>query len=136
MGLATEKYHGLIKQTQGNTVYHVEHILSRNSENISWFESEDEFEDYRNRLGALTLLKGPDNQSSGNESFEDKLKTYMSVGSLWAKTLVPDFKHSNTGYKNFCKDNNISFNTFERYDVNAVKERFSLLMKIIRLIWE
>lgn len=136
MGLPTEKYHGLIKQNQGNTIYHVEHILSRNNENMNWFADEDEFEDYRNKLGALTLLKGPDNQSSGNESYEDKLKTYINVGSLWAKTLVPGFEHSNTGYKNFCNDNNIKFNTFDKYDADAIKERFSVLMKLIKLIWE
>ena len=99
MQLPTVSYHGLIKQTSGGTVYHIEHILSRNDENPTWFESEDDFEEYRNRLGALTLLKGPDNQSSGNEKYLDKLTTYINTGTIWAKTLCPTFSHGNKAFR-------------------------------------
>ena len=103
---------------------------------MNWFDGEDEFEEYRDKLGALVLLKGPDNQSSGNETYSDKLKTYHNVGSLWAKTLVPEFDHSNTGFNSFCQDKGITFKNYEKYDAVAVKERFYLLMELIKLIWE
>lgn len=135
MSLPTVTYHGLIRQTQGNTIYHIEHILGRNEENKSWFESEDEFEDQRNQLAGLTLLKGPDNQSSGNEKYADKLSTYMAVGSIWVKTLCEDFSHSNTGLKLFCEKHDIEFKTYEKYDKDALKDRFAILMKLIKLIW-
>lgn len=135
MQLPTVTYHGLIKQNQGNTIYHVEHILSRNEQNIGWFRDEDEYEDYRNKLGALVLLKGPDNQSSGNEVYDDKLKTYLNVGSLWSKTLVPSFCHSNTGLKHFSERTGLEFNTYNKYGVDEIKERTSLLLKLIKIIW-
>ncbi|MCR5523896.1 MAG: DUF262 domain-containing HNH endonuclease family protein [Clostridia bacterium] len=135
MQLPTVTYHGLIKQTSGGTVYHIEHILSRNEENLSWFENEDEFEDYRNRLGALTFLKGLDNQSSGNESYKDKLTTYMNTGTIWAKTLCPQYSHSNIGLQNFCSRKNITFKQYDKYDAIAVKERTAILMQLIKMIW-
>lgn len=136
MQLPSIPYHGLIKQSQGNTVYHVEHVLSRNEENMSWFENKDDFEDYRNRLGALVLMKGPDNQSSGNESYADKIISYRNVGPLWARTLDPDYSHSNTGFKHFCERYELEFKSYDQYDNNAVKERFLLLLKLIKLIWD
>jgi Protein of unknown function (DUF1524) len=66
---------------KGNA-YHVEHILARNDESRALFLDEngeyDEslFEAERNRFGALLLLKGRDNSSSGNERYADKLRTY------------------------------------------------------------
>ena len=135
MQLPAIPYHGLIKQSQGNTVYHVEHILSRNDENISWFESKDEFEEHRDKLGALVLMKGPDNQSSGNEAYADKIVTYRNVGPLWAKTLDPEYQHSNTGFKHFCERYNLEFGTYDKYDESAVRERFLLLLELIKLIW-
>ena len=135
MQLPAIPYHGLIKQSQGHTVYHVEHILSRNDENLSWFETKDEFEDYRDRLGALVLLKGADNQSSGNEAYGDKLVTYRNVGSLWARTLDSEYQHSNTGFKHFCERYNLQFKSYEKYDTVAIKERFLLLLDLIKIIW-
>ena len=135
MQLPAITYHGLIKQNQGNTIYHVEHILAKNEQNISWFENKDVFEEIRDRLGALVLMKGPDNQSSGNELYVDKLVSYRNVGSLWAKTLDPDYQHSNTGFKHFCERYHLAFKSYDKYDAQAVKERFVLLMKIIKLIW-
>ena len=135
MQLPTVKYHGLIKQTTGQVVYHVEHILSRNEENVTWFTSEDEFEEYRDKIGALTLLKGPDNQSSGNERYQDKLITYSNIGTLWARTLCSQYGHSNTGLQHFCERRQIEFKQYERYDARAIKERFAILMQLIKFIW-
>ena len=63
--------------TRGGAVngFHIEHILARNAENAALFASPDEFEQQRNRLGAVLLLKGRDNQSSGAECYSDKRKT-------------------------------------------------------------
>ena len=135
MKLATVSYHGLIKQTSGSVVYHVEHILARNDENKSWFEDDDVFENKRDLLGSLTLLKGPDNQSSGSEEYKDKLITYMNVGTIWAKTLCENYKHSNKGLDAFCERYKIEFKSYERYDELAIRERFVLLMMLVRKIW-
>jgi uncharacterized protein with ParB-like and HNH nuclease domain len=66
-------YRQLVQQTKGKDVYHIEHIVSNNSTNIALFHDEEEFNEHRNRLGGLVLLKGKDNESSGNEVYADKL---------------------------------------------------------------
>jgi len=59
-------------KTGTKTGFHVEHILSRNAENLDLFgKDEVAFEQERNRLGGILLLKGKDNISSNYESYSD-----------------------------------------------------------------
>ena len=69
-------------RTGNKTGYHIEHILSENDTNRGYFNNNDEFEEKRNQLGGLILLKGLDNISSGNEEYNGKLKTYGN-GLIW-----------------------------------------------------
>ena len=53
--------------------FHIEHILSHNEDNLELFNGDiDLFEQERNRLGGLLLLKGLDNISSNNEIYAKK----------------------------------------------------------------
>ena len=55
----------LVKKTGWVNGFHVEHILSNNDENFELFNNNEElFEQERNRLGGILLLKGKDNISS------------------------------------------------------------------------
>lgn len=71
----------LVVNTGSTNGFHIEHILAYNNENLQKFIDEDEFERERNRLGALLLLKGRDNMSSNNESYNDKLVNIASI--IW-----------------------------------------------------
>ena len=93
-------------KTGNKTGYHIEHILSENEKNRGYFKDVEEFEDQRNLLGGLLLLKGLDNISSGNEEYSDKLKTY------------------------------VGFNAYGVFDQNALMERSRLLYEIVKVIWE
>lgn len=131
-----ENYYNLVRNT--GTVYghHVEHIIADNEENRELFNNDDElFYSERNKLGALLLLKGRDNQSSGNETYEDKLRTYSGT-LLWNQTLCPDFYHSNKDFNNFAKKYNLDFKPFEVFDGNAILERQKLLFELTKLIWK
>ena len=86
--------HYIATKTGYRTGYHIEHILSHNETNLKYFDNEEDFESKRNMLGGLLLLKDQDNISSGNEEYEDKLKTY-SAGLVWGHTLCSDFYHTN-----------------------------------------
>ncbi len=71
----------LVTKTGAKTGFHVEHILAWNDANKARFGNDEErFEQERNRLGGILLLKGKDNISSNNESYEDKLKSYANRG--------------------------------------------------------
>lgn len=119
--------------------YHIEHILSRNDTNYSYFDNEEEFETKRNQLGGLLLLKGLDNISSGNEEFEDKLKTY-SAGLMWGHTLCADFYHTNKdldAFNNVLKaEHNVEIKPYAKFDADALEERNKLLYHLVKIIWE
>jgi len=134
--LNTAKYYEMIKQAQGKNKHHVEHILANNPINVNLFPSEDDFNQQRNRLGGLVLLKDVDNISSGNELYLDKIKTYTGSATIFAQTLNPDFAHCNVGFKKFCTDNNLVFNTYSVFNGDFIEERQNLLFKISEIIWK
>lgn len=136
--LNTGSYYSLISQAKGKDVYHIEHILANDDkqENLHLFADEEEFVAQRNRLGGLVLLKGPDNQSSGNELYPEKLKTYVGNGTLFAQTLLPDFQHSNIGFRVFCKKYNLVFTPYTDFNKVSIEERQKLLFEMVKLIWE
>ncbi len=126
-------------KTGRQTGYHIEHILSHNSQNRQYFTSDEEFESKRNLLGGLLLLKGLDNISSGNEEYTDKLKTY-SAGLVWGHSLCEDYYHTNKAMESF---NTKLFNkcglkieSIEVFDAKALEARSQLLYNLVKIIWE
>jgi len=121
------------------TGYHIEHIFSDNDENKSYFSSEEVFWNERNDIGALLLLKGRSNISSGNEPYNDKIKTY-SHGTIWAKTLCPSFYHANPDFKDFNnwlkKQTGKEFVSYDNFTPQAMEERCRLLYEIVKIIWD
>ncbi len=119
--------------------YHIEHIFSDNAESRANFSSEEEFWNERNGIGALLLLKGRTNISSGNELYADKLKTY-SNGTVWAKTLCKTWYHSNpdfADFNNFIKaKSGKEFTSYDSFSLQSMKERCKLLYELVKLIWE
>ena len=127
-------------KTGDKTGYHIEHILSHSATNISYFESEEEFERERNKLGGLLLLKDKVNISSSNEEYQDKLKTY-SNGLVWGHTLCENFHHNTnkdflTFNEKIFSDKEVSFKPYKIFDKNALNERSKLLYEIVKIIWE
>lgn len=127
------------KKTGKITGYHIEHILSHNETNRSYFQSDEEFEEKRNQLGGLLLLMGINNISSGNEEYEDKLKTY-SNGLMWGHSLCEEFYHSNLNFTKFNeklqKEYGVSFKSYQKFDKEALEERSKLLYQLVKIIWE
>lgn len=127
------------KRTGKITGYHIEHILSHNETNRSYFQSDEEFEEKRNQLGGLLLLMGINNISSGNEEYEDKLKTY-SNGLMWGHSLCEEFYHSNLNFTKFNerlqKEYGVSFKPYKKFDKVALEERSKLLYQLVKIIWE
>jgi uncharacterized protein with ParB-like and HNH nuclease domain len=124
----------LVIKTGAKTGFHIEHILSYNDENLKYFNDEEEFESYRNRLGALLLLKGRDNISSNNETYQNKLKTYANT-LYWNEALREDFYKSKLDIKDFKNKYNLDLKPYNVFDKKAVEERHKLLFDIINNIW-
>ena len=117
------------------TGFHIEHILSRNDENLALFEGDEErFDVERNRLGGVLLLKGKDNISSNNEVYTHKLKSY-SNSLYWNETLRADTYKSKLDFANFAATNKLNFKPLDRFGPEELEERHKLLFELIPLIW-
>lgn len=136
--LAVKGYYQLVSQGKGKDAHHIEHILANddNGKNLSLFDSEEEFRIQRNRLGGLVLLKGVVNESSNNELYQDKLRTYSGSGYLFAETLTKDFYKSNPDFKKFIEKENLDFQPFDTFGKDEIESRHKLLFEIVKKIWE
>lgn len=115
--------------------FHVEHILSRNAENLSLFQGDEErFDLERNRLGAILLLKGKDNISSNNETYHQKLKTYAN-SLYWNETLREDCYKSKLDFTSFIQANSLAFEPLLAFGPDEVEARQRLLFSLAKLIW-
>lgn len=115
--------------------FHVEHIMARNDENLALFEGDQErFDQERNRLGAILLLRGQDNISSGNEPYPVKLATYANT-LLWNETLRDDSYKSKLDFTRFVQQSGLPFRALSSFGPDEIEERQKLLFAICRLIW-
>ncbi len=136
--LTQPQYWDLVRNTGSKTGYHVEHILANNDENRFLFNNDEEFfQSERNRLGALLLLKGRDNISSGNETYLDKLKTYNNadISNRWNRTLDDSFYHTNKDFHSFVKEHQLQFKPYDVFNALSVEERQQLLFEMVKFIW-
>ncbi len=135
ISMPADGFYNLARNTGSVHGYHIEHIVANNDENKKLFGNDDEqFRLERNRLGALLLLRGPDNQASSNEPYQEKVKTY--AGSLlWNQTLHPDFYHKKVAVQSFDSKFGLGLKTYEIYNGVAIGERQQILFKLIQLIW-
>lgn len=130
-----DNLYNLVRNRGRKYGYHVEHILANNEENRALFNDDEErFIRERNRLGALVLLKGRDNISSGNELYRDKLRTY-SHGPILTATLTPDFYHCNPGFAALMKNHDLGFRPIEHFNREAIEHRHKLYFELAKLIW-
>ncbi len=128
-------YYDLVRNTGVKNGFHIEHILSFNEENIVLFDNNEElFENERNRLGGLLLLKGKDNISSNNEPYKDKLKTYSNT-LYWNETLRNDAYKSKLDFKNLQDTYNLEFEPYNQFGKEELAKRHKLLFKISKTIW-
>ncbi len=120
--------------------YDIEHILSRNAESMGKFDTEEEFNEKRNMLGGLLLLKGRDNSASQNEPYSEKLKTYAS-SLYWNQTLTESFYHCKQENKDFVEfinselENGLKLTKIDDFDEQALNDRTKILFKLTQLIW-
>ncbi len=125
----------LVMKTGAKSGFHVEHILSWNSENKKLFSGDEErFEQERNRLGGILLLKGKDNISSNNEPYKEKLKSYANT-LYWNETLRADSYKSKLDMKELRKRHNLDLKPLERFGPDELEARHRLLFEITKIIW-
>ncbi len=131
-----QSLYDLVQNTGSKNGFHIEHILSENKDNKALFNDDEEnFERERNRLGGLLLLKGKDNQSSNNESYKNKLKSYAN-SLYWNETLREDAYKAKLDFSDMIKKYNLKFRPIETFGPEELEERHKLLFEIIKIIWK
>ncbi len=126
----------LVSKTGTKTGFHIEHILSHNQQNLALFNNdEDLFEQERNRVGGILLLKGRDNISSNNEPYQKKLKSYAKT-LLWNETLREDTYKSKKDIDDLKKKYKLDLMELNQFGPAELEQRQKLLFEISRIIWE
>ena len=130
-----QSLYDLVQNTGSKNGFHIEHILSANSENKAFFNNNDEyFERERNRLGGLLLLKGKDNISSNNETYKKKLRSYANT-LYWNETLRDDTYKSKLDFNKMIKKYNLKFRPMDIFGPQELEERHKILFDMIKIIW-
>jgi uncharacterized protein with ParB-like and HNH nuclease domain len=129
-------FNDLVLNTGAVNGFHIEHILADNDVNYALFNNDKElFDRERNRLGGLLLLKGRDNISSNNETYDNKLKTYANT-LYWNETLRNDCYKSKMDFTDFKNKYDLNFRSMNIFGPNELEERHLLLYNISKIIWK
>jgi Protein of unknown function DUF262/Protein of unknown function (DUF1524) len=125
----------LVNKTGPKTGFHIEHILSWNQDNKDLFDGDEErFEQERNRLGGILLLKGKDNISSNNEPYREKLKSYANT-LYWNESLRADSYKSKLDMTELKARYDLDLKPMERFGPDEVEARHKLLFELVGIIW-
>lgn len=130
-------FQDLVLKTGSVNGFHVEHIISDSDVNFELFGGDEEvFYRERNRLGGLLLLRGRDNQSSGDEPYKNKLKTYANT-LYWNESLREDSYKSKKDLSDFISKTGLQLRPItEQFGPDELEERHKLLAKMVEIIWK
>jgi len=127
----------------GMKVYamHLEHIYTQHPENKALFMKDGMFEETvfqqtRNLLGMVLLLKDKHNLSSNDEIYRDKCDTYKKSNLVWNELLVghlPDIDARNLPRELQIKA--VEPTPTGVFPLDKVEERQKAIFAAIKLIW-
>lgn len=110
----------------------IEHILPNNPDNelLSYWEKENpihDYNDYKNRLGNLTLLEKPINIVASNNFYEFKTLEYLKSANYLTRSLV---KKQDVGIKTSINRINGYLQNFSDWNSNSIEDRQHLLTNL------
>jgi len=115
--------------------FEIEHIWSdKFEEHKDEFDQIQDFEDWRNSIGALILLPKGFNQSFNDDKYETKLPHYNSQ-NLLARTLTPQCYEKNPSFLKFKEESRLPFKSHNKFKTQDIIERQDLYQKICKEIW-
>ena len=115
--------------------FEIEHIWADKFEDhTDEFTQRDEFNEWRNKLGALLLLPKSFNQAFGDKEYSIKAPKYAGQNML-AKTLTQECYASNPKFKQFVEKSSIPFKPHSEFKKENIKKRQIVYRKICEQIW-
>lgn len=126
-----EKYY----HNPGGKSFEVEHIWAdKFAHHKDEFDQESDFQEYRNRIGALVLLPRGTNQSYGAKKYSEKLSHYIKE-NLLVQSLCPLTYQNNPNFLSMKNRLNLPFKAHEDFKKADVTERQKLYQAICESIW-
>jgi uncharacterized protein with ParB-like and HNH nuclease domain len=115
--------------------FEIEHIWAdKFQEHKDEFDQENDFQNWRNSIGALILLPQGTNQSFNSDKYEDKLEHYLKENT-YAQTLHPSYYSKNP---NFLKSEVIQsfiFKAHAHFKKNDISDRQQLVQRVCEKLW-
>ena len=116
--------------------FEIEHIICNNFERYRNEFSRDEFDDWRDSIGALLLLRRSINASLSDSDYSQKLVKYCSTdGNIYAASLGEQTYRNNPRFVKFVAENNLSFEPLSKFEKPEIKKRIQLVVELVNLIW-
>jgi uncharacterized protein with ParB-like and HNH nuclease domain len=121
---------------RGQKRYEVEHIWADHYErHTAEFSHPSDFQNYRNRIGALLLLPKQFNQSYGDLEYGKKLSHYLEQ-NLLARSLHPQSYEYNPGFLRFKQESGLLFEPHPEFHKSDIEKRQDLLRMIAEQVWD
>jgi len=115
--------------------FEIEHIWGdKFSEHRDEFDQENDFQQWRNSIGALILLPNGTNQSFSSDKYEDKIKHYIKENT-YAQTLHSSFYEKNPNFLNSPSIKELSFKAHPAFKKHDIEARSKLVKSICEQIW-
>ncbi|OQB31011.1 MAG: hypothetical protein BWY08_00762 [Bacteroidetes bacterium ADurb.Bin174] len=126
-----EKYY----HNPGGKSFEVEHIWADKFANHKdEFDLESDFQEYRNRIGALVLLPRGTNQSYGAKPYCEKLSHYIKE-NLLVQSLCPLTYQNNPNFLSMKSKFSLPFKAHGEFKKADISERQRLYQAICESIW-
>ena len=91
------------------------------------------YDDYKNRLGNLTLLEKPINIVAGNDFYTAKQAEYRKSGNYLTRSLV---ELTSVGQNTSISRINEKLKAFPAWNAKAIEERHGLLITLAQDVWK
>jgi hypothetical protein len=121
--------------SSGAQGYDIEHIIAdKYEDHTTEFASEEEFQEYRNRIGSLLLLPRSFNRSYGGLPYKDKHPHYLQQNAL-AKTLHEQAYEHNPGLKRVINQVGIPFKSHSQFKKDDIDTRQAVFIHLAEAVW-
>ena len=115
--------------------FEIEHIWGEKfDEHRDEFDQENDFQVWRNSIGALILLPNGTNQSFSSDKYNDKLEHYIKENT-YAQTLHPSYYTKNPNFLKSQPVNDLGFNSHSNFKKQDIEKRTELVQRICEHLW-
>lgn len=114
--------------------FEIEHLLKERFDASNGYDDENDYSDYRNKIGALALLPEGTNQSYGDREYAEKLPDYLRENT-YLQTLNKTFYERNPNFTKNDKIRELKFEPFEICGKEEIDKRTELVIRICKQLW-